>query len=84
MADTPKTEEQPKKAQSEFKVLDVRSTDVTLELDDGRVIVATLGENVSMEDLKRGTMVAIKSDGMDRSDAPKDAIITRILPKKDD
>ena len=76
-----KTEEAPKKAQTEFKILDVRENDVTLELDDGRVIPATLGENMKLEDFKRGQMVAIKSDGMDKSDAPKDAVVTRVINK---
>jgi hypothetical protein len=75
--------EAPKKAQTEFKVLDVRENDLTLELEDGRVIPATVGENMKLEDFKRGQMVAIKFDGMDRSDAPKDAVVTRVLPKDD-
>jgi hypothetical protein len=77
-----KTErEAPKQSQTQFKIADVRATDVTLELDDGRVFLARIGDNIAKDELKRGRLVTIKSDGMDKSDAPKDAEITRLLPK---
>lgn len=80
---TPSPDTKAVKPQTEYKVMDVRATDVTLGLDDGRVFVAELGDNINKDDLKRNAMVAIEHDGMDKSEAPKAARVTRILPKKD-
>lgn len=66
----------------EFEVVDVRDVDATLQLDDGRVFIALIGDKVEKDELKRGARVKITSDGFDKTDAPKGAKITRILPKK--
>ena len=78
----PASKEAPAKTQTQFKILDVRPDDVMLELEDGRVIPATLGDSINPEDVKRHRLVNIKFDGLDSSDAPKGAIITRVLPKE--
>lgn len=66
----------------EYEIVDVRDVDVTLQLDDGRVFVALIGDKIDKDELKRGVRVKITSDGFDKSDAPKGAKITRVLPKK--
>lgn len=85
MADAPKTDVRPpaKAPENRFKVADVRSTDVTLQMEDGRVFLATLGEGVTLDDdnAKRNHYAFIEFDGLDRSDAPKDAKVTRFAPR---
>lgn len=80
---TPLPDTKAVKTQTEYKVMDVRANDVTLGLDDGRVFVAEIDDSVNKEDLKRNAMVSISHDGLDKSESPKAARVTRILPKKD-
>lgn len=69
------------KAQSSYKIVDVRASDVTLEMEDGRVFVATVKDGIKLDDLKRGQMVAITNHGFDKGDAPTEAQVVRVLPK---
>lgn len=71
------------KADGDYRIADIRADDAVLEMEDGRVFVATFGDNVDRGEARRGMRAVITADGFDSSDAPKDARITRVH-KKDD
>lgn len=59
-----------------YKVVEHDEGTATLELDDGRVVHASVPENVK---LKKGDKVAIKSDGEDAGGAPLNVEVVRVL-----
>ncbi len=79
MADAPTPAAPAPKGQSDFRVTDVHEDTAFLELDDGRHIAVKIKEG--LEGIKRGTHVAIASDGLNKDGTPKDAVAVRIIPK---
>jgi hypothetical protein len=78
-----RNEEQDRKksGSNEYRIVELRAEEAVLELDDSRVFVARLGDGVDREGLRKGMIATITSDGMDKSDAPKDAVVTKVAPK---
>jgi hypothetical protein len=68
----------PAKLPTSFKVVDVNDHGPVLDLGDGRMFQATAKEGV--EGIKRGASVTVSYSEMDKSNAPKDAQVTRVNP----
>lgn len=86
MADIRTPTASPDKAPAKsYKIADIRDHDVTLEMEDGRVFVATLSDNVKLDDenAKRGRTAYVAFDEVGKDDAPKDAKVTRFGPRED-